>query len=95
MEYSSTNEWPPVSQSCADALIDWLREYALKNVDSQLMDDRRTISPHVILDMGNKGLTRSADWAARISLTAVEQNHTTIRKIWATRIAVFTFKKGL
>ena len=56
MEYSSTNEWPPVSQSRADALIDWLREYALKNVDSQLMDDRRTISPHVILDMGNKGL---------------------------------------
>ncbi len=37
-------------------LIGWLREYAEQRINSRLIDERRTISPHIILDMGNHGL---------------------------------------
>jgi acyl-CoA synthetase (AMP-forming)/AMP-acid ligase II/alkylation response protein AidB-like acyl-CoA dehydrogenase/acyl carrier protein len=39
----------------ADALIAWLREYAA-GIDSRLMDERRSLSPPVLLDFGNRGL---------------------------------------
>ncbi|MEM9212770.1 MAG: AMP-binding protein [Cyanobacteria bacterium P01_F01_bin.150] len=38
------------------SLIRWLRDYADHRINSQLMDERRTISPHVLLDFGNQGL---------------------------------------
>lgn len=37
-------------------LISWLREYAKTRIDSRLMDERRCISPHIILDFGRKGI---------------------------------------
>jgi acyl-CoA synthetase (AMP-forming)/AMP-acid ligase II/alkylation response protein AidB-like acyl-CoA dehydrogenase/acyl carrier protein len=37
-------------------LIDWLREYAEHHLDSRLIDERRCILPHVVLDFGNQGL---------------------------------------
>lgn len=37
-------------------LIGWLRDYANHHINSRLMDERRCISPHVVLDFGNKGL---------------------------------------
>ncbi len=37
-------------------LINWLRDYAERRVNSQLMDERRSISPNIILDFGSKGL---------------------------------------
>ncbi len=40
----------------ADAMIDWLRDYANHHLNSRLMDERRCILPHVVLDFGNRGL---------------------------------------
>lgn len=34
----------------------WLREYASTRINSRLMDERRTIPPHVVMDFGNMGL---------------------------------------
>ncbi len=39
-----------------DELKDWLRAYAATSINSRLMDERRCISPGVILDFGNQGL---------------------------------------
>jgi len=37
-------------------LIQWLRQYASDSINSRLMDERRCISPGVVLDFGNQGL---------------------------------------
>jgi alkylation response protein AidB-like acyl-CoA dehydrogenase len=37
-------------------LLGWLRDYAARRINSQLIDERRTIAPHIVLDMGNQGL---------------------------------------
>lgn len=37
-------------------ILNWLREYAEKRINSKLIDERRCIPPHIVLDMGNKGL---------------------------------------
>ncbi|WP_083100498.1 AMP-binding protein [Pseudophaeobacter leonis] len=37
-------------------LIGWLREYGETRLNSRLMDERRTIPPHVVMDFGNQGL---------------------------------------
>ncbi len=36
--------------------INWLRQYANESINSRLMDERRCISPSVVLDFGNQGL---------------------------------------
>jgi acyl-CoA synthetase (AMP-forming)/AMP-acid ligase II/alkylation response protein AidB-like acyl-CoA dehydrogenase len=36
-------------------LLTWLREYAEERINSRLIDERRCIPPHVILDLGNRG----------------------------------------
>ncbi len=43
------------SADCANELINWLREYASKRIDSRLIDERRCFPPHIFLDLGNKG----------------------------------------
>ncbi|MCC5622745.1 AMP-binding protein [Nostoc sp. CHAB 5715] len=40
----------------ADRLIEWLRDYANEHINSRLIDERRCIPPHVVLDFGNQGL---------------------------------------
>jgi acyl-CoA synthetase (AMP-forming)/AMP-acid ligase II/alkylation response protein AidB-like acyl-CoA dehydrogenase/acyl carrier protein len=40
----------------ADRVIDWLRKYAESRIDSRLFDERRTISPHIVLDLGRNGV---------------------------------------
>ena len=40
----------------ADSLMAWLRDYLNTRVNSRIMDERRTIAPHIVLDMGNRGL---------------------------------------
>ena len=40
----------------ADELIDWLRHYADERLNSRLMDERRSVSPQVVLDFGNRGV---------------------------------------
>ncbi|MGU7816812.1 AMP-binding protein [Burkholderia sp. AW49-1] len=42
--------------SCVDELVDWLRCYARKRIDSRSIDERRTIPPHIALDLGNRGI---------------------------------------
>ncbi|MEL6815705.1 MAG: AMP-binding protein, partial [Cyanobacteria bacterium J06598_3] len=37
-------------------LLTWLQAYARDSINSRLMDERRCISPSIILDFGNKGL---------------------------------------
>jgi natural product biosynthesis luciferase-like monooxygenase protein len=44
------------SRRQADRLIDWLRAYSAKRLNSRLMDERRSIAPHVVLDFGNAGI---------------------------------------
>ncbi|MBM3779486.1 MAG: AMP-binding protein, partial [Acidimicrobiia bacterium] len=44
------------SAARADEAIRWLRDYAERRIDSRLIDERRTIPPHVVLDFGNHGL---------------------------------------
>lgn len=44
------------SKSCADELIDWLRSYANKRINSRQIDERHCIPPHIVLDFGNRGL---------------------------------------
>lgn len=40
----------------ADALCHWLRDYAGHAIRSRLMDERRALTPSVVLDFGNQGL---------------------------------------
>ena len=42
-------------ESAAD-VVGWLREYAGERLNSRLMDERRSIAPHVVLDFGNRGI---------------------------------------
>ncbi|MEM6404908.1 MAG: acyl-CoA dehydrogenase family protein, partial [Cyanobacteria bacterium P01_D01_bin.116] len=37
-------------------LIVWLRDYASNYINSRLIDERRSIPPHIVLDFGNRGL---------------------------------------
>lgn len=39
----------------ADAMIAWFRQYAARRLQSRLGDERRTIAPYVVLDLGNQG----------------------------------------
>lgn len=43
------------SAARADAIIAWLRDYAEYRMSSRLMDERRSIAPHIVLDLGNRG----------------------------------------
>ncbi|MHC5729970.1 MAG: acyl-CoA dehydrogenase family protein, partial [Nostoc sp.] len=44
------------SRQRAEQVIHWLRDYAQRRINSRLMDERRCITPHVVLDFGKKGL---------------------------------------
>jgi acyl-CoA synthetase (AMP-forming)/AMP-acid ligase II/alkylation response protein AidB-like acyl-CoA dehydrogenase/acyl carrier protein len=48
----------PIHQSKqrADEVISWLRTYARDRINSQLIDERRCIPPHIVLDLGNHGV---------------------------------------
>lgn len=43
------------SAETADAMIAWFRDYAAKRLNSRIIDERRTIPPYVVLDLGNQG----------------------------------------
>ena len=44
------------SRERADELIGWLRSYASDRINSRLIDERRCIPPHLVLDFGNRGV---------------------------------------
>ncbi|HZV66295.1 MAG TPA: acyl-CoA dehydrogenase family protein, partial [Telluria sp.] len=43
------------SRATADAMIGWFRAYAARRLNSRMIDERRTIPPYVVLDLGNQG----------------------------------------
>ncbi|WP_184035968.1 AMP-binding protein [Chitinivorax tropicus] len=51
-----TTSIPAPSQTDVDAILTWLRDYARTRIDSRTIDERRTIPPHIVLDLGNRGL---------------------------------------
>lgn len=48
-------ESPRISEA-VEPLVGWLRAYAAERINSQLMDERRSIPPHVVMDLGNRGV---------------------------------------
>jgi len=52
----SVGERREQSAGRTDALLDWLRDYAEKRINSRLIDERRCVPPHIVLDFGNRGL---------------------------------------
>lgn len=44
------------SSEQTSSIINWLRDYATKRIDSRLIDERRCIPPHIVLDFGNQHL---------------------------------------
>ena len=56
VEFSSKLSSPPPLNNKLQSLLAWLRQYANESINSRLMDERRCISPGVILDFGNQGL---------------------------------------
>lgn len=44
------------SKAKTDELIQWLRNYANERINSQLIDERRSIPPYIVMDLGNRGL---------------------------------------
>ena len=45
-----------ISKQRANDVIDWFRSYANERINSRLIDERRSIPPHIVLDFGNRGL---------------------------------------
>ncbi|HEX8572388.1 MAG TPA: AMP-binding protein [Allosphingosinicella sp.] len=45
-----------VAAGRVEALVGWLRDYSAERLNSRLMDERRSIPPHVVMDLGNRGL---------------------------------------
>jgi acyl-CoA synthetase (AMP-forming)/AMP-acid ligase II/alkylation response protein AidB-like acyl-CoA dehydrogenase/acyl carrier protein len=43
------------SRTRADTMIAWFRQYAARRLQSRVGDERRTIAPYVVLDLGNQG----------------------------------------
>ncbi|OHX21936.1 acyl-CoA dehydrogenase family protein [Chromobacterium sphagni] len=53
-------------------LLAWLRDYASRHVNSFLIDRRCTIPPHIVLDLGNKGVLGMQvpeEWGGRLALS--------------------------
>ena len=45
-----------MSKPTVDELLHWLRDYASTRIDFRLQDERRCIQPHVVLDLGQRGI---------------------------------------
>ena len=63
IEVSDKIDSPPtqtklVQDSCQrrEQLIKWIRDYAQRRINSRLIDERRCITPHIVLDFGKQGL---------------------------------------
>lgn len=44
------------SRALTGELLQWLRNYTNERINSRLIDERRTIPPYIVLDLGNRGL---------------------------------------
>ncbi len=50
------HEEPSAGGDAASDVIAWLRDYAGERLNSRVMDERRSLAPHVVLDLGNHGV---------------------------------------
>ena len=50
------NNEPKTNSCSADEIVLWLRDYSKTRINSRIIDSRRTIPPHIILDFGARGL---------------------------------------
>jgi alkylation response protein AidB-like acyl-CoA dehydrogenase/acyl carrier protein len=50
------HEEPSAGGDPAGDVIAWLRDYAGERLNSRMMDERRSVAPHVVLDLGNHGV---------------------------------------
>ena len=50
------SELSEISGKRTKELIEWLRDYAQRRINSRLMDERRCITPNIVLDFGKQGL---------------------------------------
>lgn len=44
------------SSERTDQLISWVRDYAERRINSRLIDERRCLTPNIVLDFGNRGV---------------------------------------
>ena len=44
------------SKQKADDAINWLRNYSSHRINSRLIDERRSIPPHIVIDFGERGI---------------------------------------
>jgi acyl-CoA synthetase (AMP-forming)/AMP-acid ligase II len=53
---NGTSGTPVDASGDADRLIEWLRQYAERRINSRLIDERRCLPPNIVLDFGAKGI---------------------------------------
>ncbi len=56
LSFNQSDTKQNISTEKTDQLIQWLRTYANEQINSRLIDERRCIPPHIVLDFGNQGL---------------------------------------
>ncbi|MGK7942282.1 MAG: acyl-CoA dehydrogenase family protein [Crocosphaera sp.] len=56
MTTNHSNTPPLNSHQGTEHLISWLRDYSQRRINSRLIDERRCITPHIVLDFGKQGL---------------------------------------
>ncbi|MBC2885143.1 AMP-binding protein [Ochrobactrum sp. CM-21-5] len=69
------------SKADSEEMRAWLRDYAARRINTTLMDTRRLMAPHLVLDLGNQGLLGmdcpaalgGRDLALRDTLRVIEQ----------------------
>ena len=54
--YLSQDNKVNVASHLADDIILWLRDYAEKNINSRLMDERRSMPPNLLMEFSRRGL---------------------------------------
>jgi alkylation response protein AidB-like acyl-CoA dehydrogenase len=55
-ESKGTHTTKGAKSTFVQSINEWIREFADKNINSLLIDERRTIPPHIVIEFGNKGL---------------------------------------
>jgi alkylation response protein AidB-like acyl-CoA dehydrogenase len=50
------NDCSPTDETKCAELLEWIRDYGARRVNSLLIDTRRSIPPYVVLDFGNAGV---------------------------------------
>lgn len=56
MKHKITLAAENISKQRTDNILEWLREYSNKRINSRLMDERRCVPPHIMIELGNHGI---------------------------------------